>query len=191
MSIWRARVVIENTTLGGNGVNTWHVRPPLTELFDATQMDTLMGYLATFYSAIKNEHRAGTSWHFDGLMVRADGESGDIEEITPWDVASTTSQGGLPPANCVVVGWRTANASRSGKGRSFFGPIGTNALDTDGTVDATTLGVFRNAADDLIDAFSGGLDGAFGVWSREDSVLRDFTANVVHDKFAILRSRRD
>lgn len=190
MSVWRARVQIDNDVLGGSGVNTWHLRPEAL-IFDVTEMNLLMGHLADYYAVIKNEHASGTHWTFDGVLIRVDDDSSDIETVTPWAVDSTTSQASLPPANCIVTGWRTSRATRRGHGRTFHGPIGTNALSGDGTVGTDNLLVFQDAALDFIDTFSGIDIGAFGVWSREDNVLRDFTTAVVHDKFAVLRSRRD
>lgn len=190
MPVLRARVVIHNSVLGGDGVNTWHLRTE-DPIFVEAEANDRMEALGAYYAAIKNEHAAGTSFTFDGQLVRVDDESADIEGVTPWEVNSTTSQGTLPPSNCLVVGWGTSQASRSGHGRTFHGPMGTNSLDTDGTVESSTLSVFRDAAQALIDDSAATLNGAFGVWSREDQVLRDFVTRTVHDRFAILRSRRD
>jgi hypothetical protein len=90
-----------------------------------------------------------------------------------------------------VVGWRTASATRAGRGRTFLGPIGSGALDSDGTIKSDTLDAVRTAAQDLVADSLGFGNGALVVYSPTHDIARDFTASAVRDQFAVLRSRRD
>ena len=96
-----------------------------------------------------------------------------------------------PPATALVVGWRTSSASRAGRGRTFLSPLTAAAVEGDGTVSGTQLAAVRGAAQTLIDSSTTEGDGAFGVYSQSQSLLRDFVSVRVQDKFAVLRSRRD
>jgi hypothetical protein len=91
----------------------------------------------------------------------------------------------------VCISWRTSAASRSGRGRTFIGPLNKTAAEIDGSPTAGVLSSLRNAADDLVAAV-GNADGTgLGVYSVKQGVLRDFTGATVADRFAYLSSRRD
>jgi hypothetical protein len=64
-------------------------------------------------------------------------------------------------------------------------------VQDNGTPYETTRALIAAAGMDLISSFDESFDGALGVWSPTDEVLRDFTGCQVRNKFAVLRSRRD
>lgn len=196
MAIFRATVVLTSACLGGHGTNTWHFRtdsddivPNLVSVHDAEDA------LQNFYIAVKDLWPAGTTASHNGEWATVNDEEPEVLDGFQW-----TQSGGagepLPPANCIVVGWKTTRNTRYGRGRTFLGPIG-EGWNEEGTPSAAALTIARDGSQDLVDWNSGVLSGssAFGVWSEHSATaepaFRDFTSRTVHDKFAVLRSRRD
>ena len=89
------------------------------------------------------------------------------------------------------VSWRTDVATRSGRGRSFLGPVSRRWLQTDGTIHASLLSMITGAANELVDASLGTADWAVGVYSGKDSMIRDITGFRLRDRWAYMSSRRD
>ena len=62
--------------------------------------------------------------------------SADFKQTTKTSVSSTTAGTGtsvaLPYQICEVITWRTSFATKWGRGRSYFPPLGANALAADG-----------------------------------------------------------
>ena len=96
-----------------------------------------------------------------------------------------------PAPTAMVVTWRTQSATRSGRGRTFLGPLASSALQTDGTLSGSLVATVQDACDDLVAWNSVGTNGSFAVYSRTNGVARDITASKARDYVAVLRSRRD
>lgn len=191
MSIYRANVAITGGEVLGPAVNTWHFRTDgIDDAGDAALPDLLTS-LAAFYAAVKNEFCEGTNTHFDGVLTSVEEEDPRVIVIDPWTVNTTTAAQGLPPQDCLLMRWGTSRPTRSGRGRTFFGPMCTNSLFGHGIVHPSTATVFNDAAAALISSFSGPADGAICIYSRADHVARDIISHSVVPKFAVLRSRRD
>lgn len=188
MATWRAVVTLNHAALGGTGTNTWHLR---TAISDVGQANVIMGLVEDFYTGINGYFPDSASINWDGELVGVGANEGDFLEVADWTVVGGTAGGVLPPSQSIVVGWRTETGGRSGKGRTFLGPMHNNTLEANGTPDPTCLGNIRDAAADLVSASLADGNGALGVWSRQDSLLRDFTSSAVRDSFGSLRSRRD
>lgn len=190
MAIWRLTCSIAHPSLGGTGVNVWHARTTADDDVSGPLQDH-EDALEAFYSAITGVAAGGTEFHSPGEWIRVNPEPPVIAVTDGFTVVTGTSVPPLPPANCIVVGWGSVTPTRRGRGRTFVGPIGTSMLEGDGTVTAAALTTCRGAADSVLahNAIAG--DGALGVYSRTDNVIRDFTSRTVHDQFAVLRSRRD
>lgn len=191
MTMYRANVSIANSVVVGPAVNTFHLRTDGIDDDSDAAIQGLLDGLNDYYSAIRNEFATGTVFSCDGIVTQVGVEDPVIRVKEGWTASSTTGQGPLPAANAVMVKWASSVPSRSGRGRTYHSPIGTNANGAGGNVDSATRTVFKNAGDALIASFDGIGDGALGVYSREDNVIRDFVACSVATKFAILRSRRD
>lgn len=190
--IVRLNIQIAHQTMPDHGVNTWHWRgdgeaePPRSDLTEA------IGALAEFYVALTDTPLAqGAAYTFDGTVTTVEAEPQVFDAGGSWAAGNAGSSQTLPPANCIVLGWGTQSATRRGRGRTFLGPIQSAVNEANGTPSAASLTAIRNAADDLLAFNAGEGNGAFGVYSRVDNVFRDFTSRTVHDKFAVLRSRRD
>lgn len=198
MSIWRTTAVITHPSLGGNGTNTWHGR---VDNISPDVLATLQGLttgLEAFYGGTTAVTAGGTAVACDGMWVRVDDDSGDVEDTTGFNVVAGTSVAPLPPSQCLVVGWGTSAAGRDARGRTFVGPCGVNTLQDNGTPTEESRAALEAAAVALIDSFDGLDDSALGVWSvgarrkvPGPDVFRDFTRAKVANRFSVLRSRRD
>lgn len=191
MPVYRGTVVITGAPLGGTGTNTWHARTDgIADAGDAT-LQGLTDALEDFYAAIDQVHPSGINRSFDGTWVRVDGDEETIIDTNGWSHGVLTGGSPLPPQECLVIGWRTTNASRRGRGRTFIGPLNTGCLEANGTPDEGRRAVVEGAAAALVDAFDGIGNGALCIWSEADQVGRDLVSGSVRNVFGSLRSRRD
>lgn len=190
MATWRGVVTLNNGVLGGTGTNTWHIRT-IAGPTAASNAEILFEHLREFYDDRKGAFPLGTTVSWNGVFAGVGADEGESLETAPWSVLGTGNGNSLPPANCIVVSWSGVSGDRSKDGRTFFGPITVNANAANGTLEDAVVTDFRNAAADLISDSKADGNGAFGVWSRQEQILRDFDESHVSDKFAVLRSRRD
>lgn len=191
MGTYRAVIRISHASLGGFGSNTWHIRTTGVGGTDNSQLDEAMTAVEDFYQACVGSFPDTANMIFDGTCDGILDNAGETEEIDGWTVPGGTPGPALPPANAIVVGWRASTGGRSGRGRTFLGPICTAANESNGTIAPTQLNAVRAAATALVDASTGPGEWAVGVFSPQDSLVRDITASAVRDLFAVLRSRRD
>lgn len=188
MAILRASVQVLGSFTGAPGANVWHFRTTGTP---NTEPDVLMGYIRTFYDAVKGTLAAGVTIRFPTEATVLDTPPTFFPLAALTDVAATGS-GSLPPQDAIVVGWKTSNATRRGRGRTFLGPLAsTGATDSDGSPVAARITTIQNAANALVTSSTSFGNGAIGVYSQLDNQLRDVTSARVRDVYAVLRSRRD
>lgn len=203
MAIFRVPVNITFPGAGSPGVNVWHIRTvdpsPTTEL---NQANTLIGYIRTFYVALLGYYNTGTV-----LTLGTVTEELTSREITPTMASVTgTGTGSAPQLLALVVTWKTTVAARRGRGRTFFGPLTTAAIQSDGTPVDTFRTNAQAAAAALVSSSTTYGNGAIGVWGysaakplgkenprnpADAKVLRDVTGYAIRDLFGSLRSRRD
>jgi hypothetical protein len=193
MPVWRGTWTISNPALGGTGTNTWHCRTIAVsgDPAEKDQLDALNLNLGQFYVDVADIYAAQTTLNFNGEWVRVDDDSGTIVRGGSNQVVVPGAGNPLPPSQCLVVGWGTNTASKSARGRTFLGPCTVGTLQDNGTPEEASRTLIEQAAADFIDSFDGVGNGAFGVWSIKQQVLRDFTDGRVANRFASLRSRRD
>jgi len=203
MAIFRVPILLTFPGAGSPGVNVWHIRtvdPVLvTEL---SQANTLIGYLRTFYTYNVAHYPATTT-----ITLGTVTEVITSREIVP-TFASVTGVGvaSAPQMLSLVITWKTSIASRRGRGRTFFGPLPTAAMQNDGTPVAALVSLAQSSAATLISSSTAYGNGAIGVWGYENAklpgkanvrnpadpkVFRDFVSYNVRDLFGVLRSRRD
>jgi len=193
MPIYRLPVRIVDPVLGGDGVNIFHVRTG-GGIGETATLNRAVGWLEDFYNAMVPVFSSNTDFFFDGVATEIATEAPGVnDDLDTWTTGGTGTSIPLPAANCIVVGWKTTLATRSGRGRTFLGPMASATAESNGTVTAAALSTIRTAASAMVDASTAAdPDGvALGVWSPTDQLLRDFTGSTVRDKFAVLRSRRD
>lgn len=82
-------------------------------------------------------------------LGQPDAGSGEIDSAT-WNQGEGSLTNDLPPDCCVVITWRTANRGRSYRGRTYLGPLRSNAMDTDGRIDTDVANQIALRAPDLI-----------------------------------------
>lgn len=93
-----------------------------------------------------------------------------------------------------VVKWVTLMGGRSGRGRSYFGPLGAGSV-TDGSLHVTRLTELANlviATKSLFTTGGAAFDGhwTFGVWSRLNSEFHEMTDGIVRTAAKTQRRRQ-
>jgi hypothetical protein len=170
------------------GLNTFHFR------FDDDPLGNVQAVvdaLEDFYTPMRPFFGQSTTISCSPEAISDPYGDPSYVAVTPWSMNGSGSGNYLPPATQLVVGWRTTNATRSGRGRTFLGPLTEGALDSNGSVLPAALTASRGAATTLVNASAGANGWAIGVYSRTDGLLRDIVSSSVRDQFAVLRSRRD
>lgn len=175
---------------GSPGRNTWHVRTD-GDLVDGEQIAGLIEDIQSFYEAINTLMHVNWSARFAGVVNGLGTDEGDTGTYPAWQVDGDATGDVLPTSNQIVVGWRASTGGRRGRGRTFLGPLQAVVLDPDGLPTQASIDVIQNAANNLVAASTGTLNGAVGVYSRTDGLVRDVVAATVRREFAVLRSRRD
>lgn len=191
MAVYRTSVAIESPDIGGVGANVWHLRTSDTGP-DQDQVNLLMQGLKGFYQDVAPVFPEDVTIRWDGSAQQIlSAEPGLVEGATAWSVPGGTTSQGLPPANCLCITWRTSLSTRSGRGRTFLGPVAEEHVDAGGRPTTTIRTLLQSAAAEFIDSFDSIGAGAFAVFSPTDNVARDITGARIPTEFAVLRSRRD
>lgn len=191
MSVYRGVVTITHPSIGGTGTNTWHVRTDSIGDGGDVTLGVLSEMIHTFYDAINDRFAGGTVAAFDGEWQQIDSGGDALIGVDSWSVAVAGSEPPLPPQDCLVASWRTTGGGRSGRGRTFLSPMRVTTLQDNGSPTEAARAQIVAAGNALIGSSSGLANGAVGVWSVKDEVLRDFTAVACRNVFGVLRSRRD
>lgn len=204
MAVFRVPITLTWSGVGSPGVNVWHVRcvdGPGSTVQD--ELQSAVGAIHTFYDSIKS-YLAQTTVVTLGDIVKMDDSTSWTAGFT--QINSTASAGQAAPMLCTVIGWRTSVAARRGMGRTFIGPLASAYVDTTGTPSASMITGIGTAAQTLITASLGSVNGwAIGVWGLVNPAPpgtppagylglprehRDIIAYKIKDKFGVLRSRR-
>lgn len=189
MAIVRVPVRIEYPMPGGPGFNVWHLSTQPGG--QAGDLGEALDALEAFYTKVRALIMPGTNIIIGEGMIND--PLGDPTYVND-DSRTVTGGGtiaGVPAMVALVVGWRTASATRSGRGRTFLGPISQAALQTDGTPSTLRLGEVRSAAEELVADSQSANGWAIGVLSAKQGVWRETTGVSVRDRWAVLTSRRD
>lgn len=191
MAIFRINVGLSWAGEGGPGVNTWHFRDSGGPL-QGEDVEGAMQALKDFYTGCIGIYSNDVVVTAPAEVIQDPYGAPEYFATTGWTLAGQGGGGKAPPATAAVVGWRTASATRSGRGRTFLSPITTAAIDANGTIGPTQLAALQSAANALVAwGDDEAVNGAFGVWSPTQSLFRDFTGARVRDRWAVLTSRRD
>lgn len=188
MPTFRTSVRIEYDAMaGGPGYNVWHCR---AEDISGPSGPTA-GVLHDLYEALAAEYPVGAT--IVGPEEYVDVESHEVvPEPDPWTVAGTGGGGFIPAQASIVTSWYSTVATRSGRGRTFFGPLCRNCVDgADGTPTGETMSDVRTATEAFVAANGDLVGSAWGIYSPTDGVIRDIVRARTRDRFASLRSRAD
>lgn len=195
MTTYRATVMIDNPVLGGRGSNTWHFSTPSTnEAANILALSTAEDVLQNFYIAAQDLWPTGNVTSHDGEWTSVDEDEPTVLPGFQWSQSHGTGDP-MPASQCIVIGWGTPTRTRYGRGRTFLGPLAMSQ-SSGGTPSSAALSIVEDAADTVLahNDGSNGDNGRYGVWSEHSTHapgFRPFTTRTVHDKFAVLRSRRD
>lgn len=172
------------------GTNTWHLRTNGT--LNGGQIAEIRSALLAFYTGVASAVPTSHVSSWDGFFTEIATGSPGVQEVgATFSVPGTGGANYGAAANMACVSWRSTLAARSGRGRTFIGPLSVTALQGDGTLSTTPLTALRNAAQALVSTSASANGWGIGVWSEKDGVLRDIVASQVTDSVAILRSRRN
>lgn len=189
MPTYRADIGIVWDGGGSPGVNTWHFRND-DEVLN-TSIQEVIDAIALFYEQARNLLHESVRVTCPNEIIKDPYGSPEFQAVDGWTKPGTGVGSLLPPATQVVVGWRTTSATRSGRGRTFVGPLSADCLEANGTPASNKLGFLQDAANQLVSDSQGWNQAAIGVYSAKQGVLRDIQSARVRDVFAVLRSRRD
>lgn len=195
MPTTRCVVRISHPALGGDGTNTWHILLSGEEGSWLQEQGEGMAIVKEFYEGCSGvfPDTASFTWDGSGALVGAEeGQTLQSTALYEWTTVGDGAGGVIPPANCIVVSWKTGVSGRHGMGRTFLGPIHNSALEANGTPTGAALAIVRDAAAELVGtANTDGPDGAPGVYSPAQNAWRHLVGSSVRDRFGVLRSRRD
>lgn len=189
MAIYRLAVNIVHPAVTGPAVNIWHMRTDGD--VETSTADAAMGALEDFYSALTGQMAGGSIFRWLGEMTTVGPDPVTVTPGTPWSVTTATSDFACPGPTAIMVKWGSASGGRNGKGRTFLSPVGLSHVNSNGRPATEALAAVASAAQGLLDWSMGDHGVSFGVYSRDDSLLRDFTSSSVLGKYAVLTSRRD
>lgn len=193
MGVYRFRVQYTYPGGGGPGYSLFHFR---TTVDGGTELDADLtaarDALSAFFGAIRSlwpstmTVSGDTSW----VNVVTQEEAGRTSAFSYPGTSTATNY--LPIATALVLSHYTSSRTRSGRGRTFIGPLAGSVADSAGapTLAARTT-LVTEATARLLTPFTGAGDGAFVVWSPTQQLARDVTQFRTGPKFAVLRSRRD
>lgn len=113
-----------------------------------------LGKFHDFYDAVKAYFPNGQSFTIGSQLLNMETTPPTVLPIAPVSVSGTDFSGYCPPQCAVVVSWKTLSASRSGRGRSYIGPIGRAGETTNGTPTPAFATALQTAATALIAGLS-------------------------------------
>jgi hypothetical protein len=190
--ILKVPVKITHPALPNPGLNVWHLR--LQDGIEAPspqQAGEALSELHSSYDTWLATLSGLAVFSFDGEVTTEEAEPRAYDIGFPWAAGNQGAGQVLPPANCIVAGWGTGLATRRGRGRTFLGPLQATAVQADGTPSQAALDNIRAGQDSLLAYNQANPGDEWGLWSRTAQTFRPFVSRTVHDKFAVLRSRRD
>lgn len=165
-------------------VNVWHFQT--ADDISSLQVSDAIGRIDTLFEAIKAYLWPGTWTH--GARVTTVGVL--PPELLPSTPLTTTSSATQKVAAQVAAGvtWNTAFLGRSYRGRTFFGPLGTGALDGTGLqLDATFLSTLSTACSTAMTVTTNGAQ--MCVYSKKLNQGHAVVGNIARGGLRTMRGR--
>lgn len=191
MALYRCTVNLSFPVGSGGGTNTWHLRTG-TGTDEDNNVEALMQKVAFFYEAVSPLLPASWEASWDGTALEI--ATAEPTLVTApgggWSQNGEATGGYTGAASMGCVTWRTASPTRSGRGRTFVGPLAATAVQDDGTLGNTALSLLQQAGQSIPDSTGSSVAGALVVFSQAQQLGRDITSSSVTDQVAVLRSRR-
>lgn len=191
MAIYRTTVSVSAPSINGTGSNTFHYRTTSLIGEDEDELTTATQALFGAYDALRQFFPSGTIYTSDGRWQQIADPNPVAVQVTGWSTQADNNGPAAPSSTAQVITWRTALSAKSGRGRTFLGPVPATGVEANGTPTEGFRNSVRAAFDNLVDGSGVSFNGAFCVWSPTDNLARDFTGLTVPNEFAVLRSRRD
>lgn len=192
MAIFRVPVTIDIPSMPSPAMNVFHVRTIGPGGDDTEQLTDALNALEEFYREMKNLYPLNGQIRLGEGMIKDPLGDSTYQQDDPRVISTGLSSGAYVSALlAVTISWRTSSASRSGRGRTFIGPLSINTSDADGTPTAAVRNTISSAAVGLVNASTGPSGWSVGVLSVKQGLLRDITGSSVKDKWSYLSSRRD
>lgn len=187
-------------TGGGNGYSNFYFAPDAGPDITQAVVDNAISRTDTFLNLFQSRTPPAVRIQLNSTVELIDDTNGHLIGFmsgAPFQRGNGTGTGSYSAASGLVVNWYTGGVKkgRRVRGRTFFVPLSGNALDTNGTIENSTLAAIQGGATALANA-AGGVANLV-VWSRPaepnfiDGISYDVITATVPDKAAILRSRRD
>lgn len=200
--IARVKTVITGWA-GGPGIMTHHFYKRTGLSWD-TYAGEMVARCQALVEDVGNYLKDSITYTTEGTIDIIDESNGEIQQTLAGTNGSQTGLADallLPTATGICVRWLTTGVVHGHhvQGRTFFVPLVGTGLQTDGTPDATLLGVFAAAAASF--QGTGGEAVVPVIWSRPVTHATPtvperpgtgyvITGAVVPDRYAVLRSRR-
>lgn len=175
---------------GSPGANVFHARTT-GGAGPSADLESMTEALHDFYTACAGLFNSTMSIRWLGEATGVGDDTGSVATSPSWTVVGTDSSSVAPPALAMLVNWRADTGGRSGRGKTFLGPLAASTMESNGTPAEGVRTTALTAAQDLIETSDTFANGALGIYSRVDNVFRDFISATVPNDFAVLRSRRD
>lgn len=189
MAIARVRCKLPNPGGTGNAYNIFHIRTVGNLAGGETDLGEALQALEAFYTRVRTYIPSGVITVGEQCIWDPLG-SPQYANVQPIDISGGTAQTG-PALLAITATWYTDSATKSGRGRTFVGPLGLNALQNDGTPDPAVMTAMRDAAGALVSDSLTANGWSLVVLSQKQGIARDVTSWNVQDRFAYLSSRRD
>lgn len=189
MPTYRTSVRWDYSVGGGPGYSTFHYRTGVgadqqADLDNAR--DTLNGAFGLLLPLLPPTSSVSS----DGFWIDID--TSEAYTTDTWsNEGSSSNVGYLPPATAICLNWLTSSRTRSGRGRTFIGPLSMSTAEGNGTPTSDAIDRVLLFGQRIVDHDPVGLDGSFGVYSPSQNIIRDLVGVQARDQFAVLRSRRD
>lgn len=175
---------------GGLGITNFHTTP----IAGTAEGATIANLVQQFFIAIRTNLPNDVTISFDS-EVTVHNDQGELTATYPVTPPASTvggQTGGWAGAAGARIDWLTGIivAGRRLRGRTYIVPLASTVYDNDGTLTTAFVNTLTAAANGLADALElAGLP--LVVVSRTHQTQSVVTGQIVNDKTAILRSRRD
>jgi len=191
MAIYRIPVKITHSSLPDMAMNVLHFRVSAGVNTESQNLGEAITATVALYTALKNYYAYQAQIVIGESMIRDPLGTPEYVDDDVHTLSADGVAGNAPVLLAACVSWRTSSATRSGRGRTFLGPLSPAVLESNGTPTANFLSDTNNALQDFVDTSGEGNEWAFGVLSTKTGVFRDVTGKSLKDRWAYLSSRRD